>query len=397
MGKPWLKALFADLAPKADSDSGFSPGSFEESRSAKWSKQPITSSPPASEDYDLAAHARASLHLNGSPTSRAGKQRPPWAPHHLPNASSHARVPNAGWREDYASSRALPHGYARISSGGSPSRDAGTPPPSGPRPVLFPQEVPSQAVDHISSSRRPANGTGGFVDPQVAFLRHQRETSPSQRASHTPPSSPRRSNAFASSSDYAPQAREHISSNPIRPVFLSTPPPSLPYRPYSDPQPTGHAPKAPAISRSSSDESTKGKPNQCHGTTGAGKRCTRIVKSKTIPPKVAENASVTEFRMGHNALKQLDRRLSMRKKPHGPSKRNINRKQRIIEIESDSDSELDDTSARLSPVKGVSSMEEDDLEELPVFCFQHLKQTLEQRGTFINSKSVDFQGESGRS
>lgn len=104
--------------------------------------------------------------------------------------------------------------------------------------------------------------------------------------------------------------------------------------------------------------------------------------------------------MNHNALKQLDRRLSVRRriKPKGARSPSRSKVGRIIEI-SDSENEEEEEEedefekARISPVKTTpSSSDEENLEELPVFCFQHVKQTLEQRGTFINAKSVDFQG-----
>lgn len=96
--------------------------------------------------------------------------------------------------------------------------------------------------------------------------------------------------------------------------------------------------------------------------------------------------------MDQSALKQLDRRLSIRKKPSGPTRISPNRSRRIIEVDSESEDDFDSTRARLSPVKGTMDPDDDNLEELPVFCFQHVKQTLEQRGTFVNSKPVDFQG-----
>lgn len=78
------------------------------------------------------------------------------------------------------------------------------------------------------------------------------------------------------------------------------------------------------------------------------------------------------------ALMQLDRRLSVARRQKG--------KQRA----GDSDEDFESPAARLTAVAESSNQA---LEELPVYCFQHSKQTLEQQGIFVGSKYVHFQGE----
>lgn len=432
MGKAaWMKALFADLAPKSDRDSGYEADS---GHAARWDRQRTMSSPPKSstqeKDYDIAAHARSSLQIHDidAPSyyydhSRTNK---PISPSYSSRPASYGpSAAAAGWQQypSHTQSGHHPYGQPSTSSHARPAA-LSPPPPLGPRPVLFPQEVSYHGEVNISPTGRngtKANGgtsPGGFVNPRHALhAQRQHYSAPvyvngPPRA--TPPLSIGRHQASIPSSSSLTSSRQHISSTPTRPAHLDTPPPRVPHRPNSDPQTSSPSPKkaggkSPAISRSTSDEGASVKPNQCHGTTGAGKRCTRIVKAKssvtkskgassskeTIPP-----LPLVDYRMNHNALKQLDRRLSVRRriKPKGARSPSRSKVGRIIEI-SDSENEEEEEEedefekARISPVKTTpSSSDEENLEELPVFCFQHVKQTLEQRGTFINAKSVDFQG-----
>lgn len=79
-----------------------------------------------------------------------------------------------------------------------------------------------------------------------------------------------------------------------------------------------------------------------------------------------------------SALMQLDRRLSISRGRKG--------KARAIDL----DEEFDTPAARLA----MFPEQDDELwEELPVYCFQHAKQTLEQKGIFVGSNYIDFQGE----
>lgn len=403
MGNSWIKALFADLAPKSDKDSGYSSASFEDSKRDRWNRQRPQSSQPKpvtqdSHEYDLVAHARSSLQIadSGPHDDRALNSTSAARSHrHGPLGTG----PNSQWQHTSESAQAPSPGHngpsdlagRRINNSTAP-----IPPPVGPRPILFPQEMPKleTGVDSTQADRKPISGDYliGFVNPQQTPPRHRQEKSkPHLNFRHTASSSPQRYNGQASTSGSLPRP-QHLST-PERPVFLTTLPPDTPHRPHSDPQSLGKVVKTPVVSRSNSDDSGKCKPNQCYGTTAAGKRCTRTVKSRVVTSvpsgKIAQPADV---RLSRNALKQLDRRLSIRKKPAGPTKRMMDRRQRVFESGSDSEEDFDVTAARLAPIQGDLVTEEESLEELPVFCYQHVKQTLEQRGTFINTKYVDFQG-----
>ena len=48
--------------------------------------------------------------------------------------------------------------------------------------------------------------------------------------------------------------------------------------------------------------------------------------------------------------------------------------------------------ARISPLQEDDEEDQLEYEELPTYCFQHAKQTLEQKGTFIGSTYIDFDG-----
>lgn len=400
MGKPWLKALFADLAPRDDKESQSAASlssSAEDRHAARWNSNNRTScSPPKAtypaEDYDIAAHARAGLQISDS---RRRTESPPAflaSPSHARHASSGPATPS-GWRRP-----------AGNTSPSSSYRSTTAPPPLGPRPPLYTQERPYHAEDTIPQRIRQATGPGGFINPQQGSPTHRVSVSPPSRTPKSPQYSPQRhDNASLGKQSTPPRSRPHVASTPSRPAFLATPPPRVPHRPVSDP--SSNSPKkqqhSPGISRSSSDENAKPKPNQCHGTTGAGKRCTRIVKAKaTSSSSKAKNTATSppvpfssDFRLGRDALKQLDRRLSVRTGHKALNRSPRRAKGRVIEIDSDSDDDSATDFERISPVQDNAGSEEDGFEELPVFCFQHIKQTLEQRGTFINGNSVDFQGE----
>lgn len=407
MGNPWFKALFADLAPKSDRATGYD----ADGHAARWNRQRAPSSPPTSdhklkEDYDIAAHARSSLHItNNDDVNHHHHRQKPVSPSYARPASYGPESTANQWRQR-SQVHAENQSYDdRPSSAGGfirPGTTSTPPPPLGPRPALFPQEIPYHAEDNISpnSSRRKATGPGGFISPQNGSYQAQRPHASSEGSYYGHGhASPQQLYHQTPTSKSASPARQQATSVPTQTAHLATPPPRVPHRPASDPQ--GISPrktaKSPSVSRSTSDEGTAIKPNQCHGTTGAGKRCTRTVKAKATSskapstPKEASSApsAAANYRMNHNALKQLDRRLSVRKRIK-PVNSSPKRKGRAIEIDSDSDAE-DFENARISPVRNTAS-EDEDLEELPVFCFQHVKQTLEQRGTFINAKSVDFQG-----
>lgn len=398
MGKPWLKALFADLAPRDDKESQSASSlssSAEDRHAAHWNSHSRTScSPPKAtypaENYDIAAHARASLQISNS--RRHTESTPAFlaSPSHARHASSGPATPS-GWRR--------PAGYTSPTSS---YRTTNAPPPLGMRPPLYTQERPYHAEDTIPLRNRQATGPGGFINPQQASPTRRAPISSPSRTPASPQYSPQRHNGASPGNQRPDRTRPHLASTPSRPAFLATPPPRVPHRPQSDPSnssPTKQ-PNSPGLSRSGSDENAKPKPNQCHGTTGAGKRCTRIVKAKAAPSSSkAKNtatsppvASSSDFRLGRDALKQLDRRLSVRTKNKAPHRSPRRGKGRVIEIDSDSDDDSADEFERLSPVQDNAVSDEDGFEELPVFCFQHIKQTLEQRGTFINGTSVDFQG-----
>ena len=57
-------------------------------------------------------------------------------------------------------------------------------------------------------------------------------------------------------------------------------------------------------------------------------------------------------------------------------------------MDSDSDEDFDRPIGRLD--RALAEDEDAQLEELPVYCFQHAKQTLEQKGIFIGPVFIDF-------
>ena len=380
----WVKALFRELNTTETSAS-----EQQDRHRERWQRQRQTSEPPEfkpsasarsqtlADDYDaqLSLLARQSLQLDKRPDARRQQSEgwPDW----------HSRQRQQSYDGGAQSRVSFPQAPTY-----SPDRLASTPPrPGGPRP-LYAQEVPThdpvkqwngQSTFEAVGHRQP----GGFAQPGSSPVRHH-----VQQPAYTP------------SPGEAPNRHSHTSSrpytysSPTRPVsgLLHTPPPLL-QRPYSDPyqaRPTAHSPNPSQLAlRKPPGELSR--PNQCHGTTASGKRCTRTVgaaKGKTgngTPQKARED--VTRVDLTVQALMQLDRRLSIsRGRRQSPSKG----KQIAAQDSPDEADEDFDT-----PVGRLAAIAEDDsegLEELPVYCFQHAKQTLDQKGIFVNSKYIDFEG-----
>lgn len=101
--------------------------------------------------------------------------------------------------------------------------------------------------------------------------------------------------------------------------------------------------------------------------------------------------------MNFRALKQLDRRLSVGRS-HNQWK-GATRRQRpgLPSTPEEVDEYFEGGFLSLDGMKETEDSTDTDsnsvLEELPVYCFQHARQTLEQKGTFIGGLLVEFDGE----
>ena len=92
------------------------------------------------------------------------------------------------------------------------------------------------------------------------------------------------------------------------------------------------------------------------------------------------------------ALMQLDRRLSIsRGKMQDRRSKGKQRALAPVAAADESDEDFDIPAGRIN---ATAEAESDDpgLEELPVYCFQHAKQTMDQKGIFVGSKYLDFEG-----
>jgi hypothetical protein len=398
MGRQWLEALFADLGRKQDPDNaphglGEKAG-LHDRREERWHGGRRTSSPPKPtfgiNDYDIAAHARQSLQIGDSGQQAIPNNRIRTSSYQPGSTRPFEQWQQASSHPSTSSSHYSDNSYVLL---GTPARHEHTlPPPLGPRPALFSQEIPKQGSSH-NSSYQPVAGTGGFIDPRSSHSAKTLSRQDPYEHLQTPPRRPHLSSTAS---------RPQFASAPGPPAFLATPPPPVLHRPYSDPQRPSKNSSAPDIDKNlASGNLAAGKSNQCHGTTGAGKRCARIVKpspktaTSGTQPSVSKNATTTkDVQLGKAVLKQLDRRLSVGK-IRSPARRGAPSKKtgrKIVESDNEEEDDFDIALNRLAVLPEDDGAESDDFEELPVYCYQHAKQILDQRGTFIGPKSVDYQG-----
>lgn len=401
--------------------------------------------------YGLAAHARASLQLDDSTRYQ----------HHASSASTAFR----GSQQPVAWPAGPSYSPDRIPS-----------PPKGPRPQYEYRPRREEGVPDLADlwSTPSASRSGGFAHPSLGWSgdgsgphAHSRQNtggSPTRLYAehtggcysvHTSPTRHNGGNGYTTqirnsnygyTSQVPPQPRLHTHSTPPRLHVQNLTPPTLMPRPHSSPaqSPVNVVPdpkyrrspqKSPAhhhASRASSPAAgPRGIPNQCHGTTGTGKRCTRIVKGKKgssrtdgpgcrigssslskSPHKGAETGKkpMPAPSLTSSALRELDRRLSIgrhhrrsRPAPSGKPKKSKGGGI-VIDITDSSDEDVSDEETdrlyRRSRKGRIDTVHEEDeegdtegmFEELPVYCFQHVKQTLEQKGTYIGSQYVEFSG-----
>ena len=379
MRHSWFGALFPDLnstkKPKNTKDGNNNNLKTETDRT-RWKKR-HTLSPPkrpvVPQDYDIANHARASLQIDGrtssylSPGFRTAKQGSSYEGFNFPEASG--------------------------SDPGRPFNIA-----AGSRQPLYAQEVPRDGLEKWRKETFFTARQGNeFID--------SREHSNTQLQSL-------RTDAPLSVWNGASQSAQQI---PVRPHSLSTPPynASNPlFNPYQGSSRINSAPGSSLQTTSTTKLSTparsfpnspsspltpKSKANQCHGTTGAGKRCTRVVgrsraKSSTSPQKGQPVTPKPSTFLTSNALRQLDRRLSIGNRVRkGQGRKLGNSGGRRANNDFEDEENFEHGFARITPIP-EDDEDGDDFEELPIYCFQHAKQTLEQKGTFVGTIFVDFDG-----
>jgi hypothetical protein len=190
------------------------------------------------------------------------------------------------------------------------------------------------------------------------------------------------------------------------------PVPAASTRPHASPKPAAPTTPSPSPSRrpspskappSSSAHATPAKPNQCHGTTATGKRCTRTVSSglsgvstptrspggrKSREPSPAPVQPLPPppgtLTLNDRSLKQLDRMLSRR--GGRQNKRPLKRRQQppIVPINLDSSESEDEDAGEDDEGEGEGT----GLDDLPRFCYQHASQALEEKGTFAGRRGV---------
>lgn len=365
---PWYEALFAELVSDRKGESVQRERTRTQSEVKSSHQHRSHAARPGSSGaqlgpYDLADHVQRSLYVQVPGSSR----------HVAPDK----RTSMLDWSE--------------------PAHTSYTPPrwPSGPSYAtsdlpsipLYPQEVPQ----HRPSTYTP----GGFISPPRA--RSWQADASKSHGSLRPASCSPPKQSLAKDSQIPPRKQSNVPS--ARPASLQSLS-NQPFRPpistsISDPvaSPARDSPSTPSV-----------KANQCAGTTGAGKRCTRIVgRSKTqsrtpSPTKSSGNALLQARQIDITAdgpspaltaaaLRQLDRRLSVTRRKFDKARRSPQKtlpQHREVESDEDDDFDLND---------GHLAADDDAFEELPVYCFQHSKQTLEQPGTFIGQYYVEFAGD----
>ena len=162
-----------------------------------------------------------------------------------------------------------------------------------------------------------------------------------------------------------------VASQPVASTSQLKVSPSRPAldRPITDPLPRSAAAshQTPTIG----SPLAKPKPNQCHGTISSGRRCTRIValagstdSPKSSPSKAKGKGSPatqsSSPALTADALSQLNRMLNKRS----------------------GSKTVKDNPEEIGSDTGL------DVEPLPVFCYQHTKFAMEEKGTFAGPKGV---------
>ncbi|KAM0754918.1 hypothetical protein T439DRAFT_309764 [Meredithblackwellia eburnea MCA 4105] len=272
--------------------------------------------------------------------------------------------------------------------------------PTGPDPSIFRQTVPPSAPpsanstpgsislpfpgafplgepEHPLKMPEPFAGGGSKWGPDDAsFMRYPTTSSLLHQGSkQSPPAAPVSSFGSSSPPNFSgpppipTSTRPPLSSNNSQSSSLMNRPHGVHNRPkvrippaslQRPPPKTQGDPLVIDLCDSSDDDdgtspSSSGNKNQCHGTTGSGKRCTRIVVDSASPSPARRGRSASPGVSsseggGSGALDLLDNML-----------RN-----------SDDD------------VTGNKNL---DGASVPRFCFQHSKQALQERGCFVNGKS----------
>jgi hypothetical protein len=396
----WIDALFNELGRPASAPVSDPPTLINDKNkrtdSGAGGRARRTSSPPKrvgaydnDADYDLARHARSSLQID---SGRDGRRDPV------------QRMPDT--RSSWLAPVPFPHAPRY-----SPERVSGV--PNGPRSPLYAQELPPRQQQHRTTQPDPTAFVEGFATPERQYYAYDSGPdtySPSSGRRDpfgpAPPIPPFR----PSPSSLQSPSRLHAYSTPSRPHHSAL---ASPERPHSSPnvpllQP-GRASNATSPSKSALHSPgvlgrEQAKANQCHGTTGAGKRCTRVVGGKAAAAKKPSSGTTSPIKSNNrdpptlltiSALRQLDRRLSIGKQRQRQRSGTPIKSGRSRQVSnSNEDGDEDDYYESGMAFSGNQDSDEQDEAwiELPVYCFQHAKQTLEQPGIFLGSLFIDFSG-----
>lgn len=418
----WFNALFQELNRSPESAPSSSKPSAPPTR---LNDRPHPSTPPrchphnACNDNALAAYASSQLYIrdaNGSPSGQSPSM-PQWSSNY--QGKRNTQPPESKGSVQWPSS---PADSTQLAT----QLQQNTPSPT--RKPLYSQEVPFPD----QSSYYP----GGFVEPRATqvHLHGESSSTPSSRPFSNATHPPHNTNSRPTSLQTPPPHRGHAYSTPPRPTSLQASRPVFIRPAHSTPGSFAPTPSSSVNKTSQSASPSKSnrpaiattpsesKPNQCHGTKADGKRCTRIVggaaKSKKkdghASPIKAEarktgpdipNSAIDELygaSSAHtfDALSKLDRRLSISRQRHRtfiPRRDGTGSRPRKSPLSAnEEDEEFEDEYARLEShnrrTHDVANMESTHqvYEELPVYCFQHAKQTLAQQGVFVGEYYVEF-------